>query len=760
TYTDKKIENPSRTTTESTIPNLSSDDPLSDHINNTEIHMSPEEKSKWNQIEHKVDKETGKGLSTNDFTDEHLNKLNNIDNGAETNAIDSIYVNNQALIPHEKRIDLSIPTKVSDLRNDQISNASNITSVDDFSLSAMQNNPNIVGTLANKIDSIRENYVKKKDPIHIHDHDNNEELETLIKSNITFNDNDFFSAGNDCCAYGNGIFIVMTSDNKVCRSTDNGINWTFMEHTFLNDFGNHLKNLKIIFSKKLDKFVCYKSNSDCIFISETGENWEKIHMSELCGDTERVYSICIGASDLLVLVCINYFHPDKAHVYVTSDLINYKQKIEFSLNDNDANPINMSDFIFHSKIKFNKNLKKYVFTFSGDLSDNPKFIWYSSDLQNWQLSKYGNSFLNIEHAQEFECAKDYIFACGTSECYYSKNGENWETMTSLPMTGTPHIKYDGNGKVALFYQSSTPQNFTDETETSFTCYPLYIYITNINSSTFPNDWTKIAEITHPSPTARFVATNSFDRFLFGMDYLDTAQNSTSNIYYVKTDHVVSYKMSEISDAFDYVLGKTTNRNSSDDIVTFTSNDQVSPSEWTDVPVLASDEKHSSIFNKISTMFKNVRYLYKMIGTTDISSIGNGTITEAVSALNTNLTKINQSLKYNQVTGTFEKNINNFRLYISLIGVHNIISGYIQLSSPITLTAFSETGISFSQNTAIPYISTLKTNNILIYDNISNGHCAIKLFATNGKITAIHFKNLGNTTVTIPAAYFRIFGSFN
>ena len=37
------------------------------------------------------------------------------------------------------------------------------------------------------------------------------------------------------------------------------------------------------------------------------------------------------------------------------------------------------------------------------------------------------------------------------------------------------------------------------------------------------------------------------------------------------------------------------------------------------------------------MFKNVRYLYKMLGTTDISSIGNGIITGTISTLNSNLT---------------------------------------------------------------------------------------------------------------------------
>lgn len=76
--------------------------------------------------------------------------------------------------------------------------------------------------------------------------------------------------------------------------------------------------------------------------------------------------------------------------------------------------------------------------------------------------------------------------------------------------------------------------------------------------------------------------------------------------------------------------------SKNNTVTFTSGDSTAPTAWTDVSALASSEKHSSIFNKISTMFKNVRWLYKMLGTTDISALGNGTVTGALSALNTNL----------------------------------------------------------------------------------------------------------------------------
>lgn len=49
--------------------------------------------------------------------------------------------------------------------------------------------------------------------------------------------------------------------------------------------------------------------------------------------------------------------------------------------------------------------------------------------------------------------------------------------------------------------------------------------------------------------------------------------------------------------------------SKDNTVTFTSADSSTADTWTDVSVLATKEKHSSLFNKISTMFKNIRYIY-------------------------------------------------------------------------------------------------------------------------------------------------------
>lgn len=74
-------------------------------------------------------------------------------------------------------------------------------------------------------------------------------------------------------------------------------------------------------------------------------------------------------------------------------------------------------------------------------------------------------------------------------------------------------------------------------------------------------------------------------------------------------------------------------------VAFTSGDAASPTAWSDVSVITTGSTLATLFNRISTMVKNVRWLYSKLGTTDISSIGGGTVTGAISALNGNISNL-------------------------------------------------------------------------------------------------------------------------
>ena len=81
-------------------------------------------------------KEKGKGLSSNDFTDNDVQKLKSIEAGAETNKLETLTINGGVKIyPNdEKNINLPIPTKVSQLDNDLgYAKLINMSHDDDFS---------------------------------------------------------------------------------------------------------------------------------------------------------------------------------------------------------------------------------------------------------------------------------------------------------------------------------------------------------------------------------------------------------------------------------------------------------------------------------------------------------------------------------------------------------------------------------------------------------------------------------------------------
>ncbi len=69
-------------------------------------------------LDDKVDKVTGKGLSTNDYTTTEKNKLSGIASGAQVNVIETVKVNNTALTPSSKAVNVTVPTKTSDITND------------------------------------------------------------------------------------------------------------------------------------------------------------------------------------------------------------------------------------------------------------------------------------------------------------------------------------------------------------------------------------------------------------------------------------------------------------------------------------------------------------------------------------------------------------------------------------------------------------------------------------------------------------------
>lgn len=111
-----------------------------------------------------------------------------------------------------------------------------------------------------------------------------------------------------------------------------------------------------------------------------------------------------------------------------------------------------------------------------------------------------------------------------------------------------------------------------------------------------------------------------------------------------TDFADIQDINDNMDTIDAQLAAPTG-DSADSTTTFTTSDTADggASSWTTVPALTSGETHKSLFAKMSQMFKNIRYLYKLLGTTNIASIGNGTVTGGLSSLNDSLS--NHNIQY-------------------------------------------------------------------------------------------------------------------
>ena len=70
------------------------------------------------ELAKKVNAESGKVLSTNDYTTAEKNKLAGIASRAQANVIESVKVNGTKVEPSSKAVDITVPTKVSQLTND------------------------------------------------------------------------------------------------------------------------------------------------------------------------------------------------------------------------------------------------------------------------------------------------------------------------------------------------------------------------------------------------------------------------------------------------------------------------------------------------------------------------------------------------------------------------------------------------------------------------------------------------------------------
>lgn len=106
---------------------------------------------------------------------------------------------------------------------------------------------------------------------------------------------------------------------------------------------------------------------------------------------------------------------------------------------------------------------------------------------------------------------------------------------------------------------------------------------------------------------------------------DTSNNSTQRA-----------SLAQIFDNNEILWADDEDEPISTDPVDFDSADELNPTDTENVTLLTGTDSWSQRFQKISQMFKNIRFILGKLGTTDISSIGNGTVTGALSELNSKI----------------------------------------------------------------------------------------------------------------------------
>lgn len=209
----------------------------------------------------------------------------------------------------------------------------------------------------------------------------------------------------------------------------------------------------------------------------------------------------------------------------------------------------------------------------------------------------------------------------------NKNGTTLSNQ-SLPSTGNADVYVDTAGTIQT--KLGTAPNFTLRSNSQFT-----LRIKNANSY---------------NGLIKLNINGTGDKNL----YINGVVSSSSNKTLTAGDYVCYY------DGTNYYVETGATENTTNALVRFTSSDVAdgSANSWTSVNALASGEKHSSIFAKISQMFKNVRYLYKMLGTTDISSVStSGTVTDGLATLKQTLTQI-ESIDSEEFSARQRYNVKN------------------------------------------------------------------------------------------------------
>lgn len=182
----------------------------------------------------------------------------------------------------------------------------------------------------------------------------------------------------------------------------------------------------------------------------------------------------------------------------------------------------------------------------------------------------------------------------------------------------------------------------------------------------------------------------------------------------------------------------------DNTVAFTSGDAASPTAWTAVDVLTSGLSLKTLFNRISTMVKNVRYIWDLLGSSSFSNVAS-TLTGAIG--NTALTTTAQTL-----SGAIAEHESN----ISTLNSKKIVQSQFALPSSVVIGAGSKATLLSSVNprdltkTALDNIPSTGTLKAAVMTWSSGGDCiATDTLVQNG-VLSLQARNPTSGALTISA----------
>lgn len=122
----------------------------------------------------------------------------------------------------------------------------------------------------------------------------------------------------------------------------------------------------------------------------------------------------------------------------------------------------------------------------------------------------------------------------------------------------------------------------------------------------------------------------------------------------------------------------------DNTVAFTSGDAASPTAWTAVDVLTSGLSLKTLFNRISTMVKNVRYIWNLLGSSSFSNVAS-TLTGAIG--NTALTTTAQTL-----SGAIAEHESDISTLNSKLGQLYLVASGILTPNGVTNITLAKSGV--------------------------------------------------------------------